>query len=53
MVNLYIQFLYDKEIDLGGRFKETMALGLTYKFIKQRSDLPPFFVPLSVSYSNA
>ena len=33
MVNLYIQLLYDKEIDLGGRFKETMALGLTYKFI--------------------
>ena len=33
MVNLYIQLLYDKEIDLGGRFKESMALGLTYKFI--------------------
>ncbi len=33
MVNLYIQLLYDKEIDLGGRFKQTLALGLTYKFI--------------------
>ena len=30
-VNLYVQFLYDKEIDLKGRFKETLALGLTYK----------------------
>ena len=30
-VNLYFQFLYDKEIDLKGRFKETLALGLTYK----------------------
>lgn len=33
MVNLYIQWLYDKEIDLGGRFKQTLSLGLTYKFI--------------------
>ncbi|MCK4537357.1 MAG: hypothetical protein KAV42_01030 [Candidatus Krumholzibacteria bacterium] len=33
MVNLYIQLLYDKEVDLGGRFKQTMALGVTYKFI--------------------
>ncbi len=32
MVNLYVQLLYDKEIDLGGRFKQTMSLGLTYKF---------------------
>ena len=31
MVNLYIQLLYDKEIDLAGRFKQTLALGLTYK----------------------
>jgi len=30
-VNLYFQFLYDKEIDLKGRFKETLALGLTYR----------------------
>jgi len=33
MVNLYIQLLYDKEIDKGGRFKQTLALGLTYKLI--------------------
>jgi hypothetical protein len=33
MVNLYTQLLYDKEIDLAGRFKETLSLGLTYKFI--------------------
>lgn len=30
-VSLYMQLLYDKEIDLRGRFKETLALGLTYK----------------------
>ncbi len=30
-VNLYIQFLYDKQIDKKGRFKETLALGLTYR----------------------
>ncbi|MFH1760244.1 MAG: DUF3078 domain-containing protein [bacterium] len=33
MVNLYLQFLYDKEIELKGRLKETLALGITYKFI--------------------
>jgi hypothetical protein len=33
MVNLYIQLLYDKEIDLAGRFKETLSLGLTYKLL--------------------
>ena len=33
MVNLYVQLLYDKEIDLAGRFKQTLALGLTYKLI--------------------
>jgi hypothetical protein len=33
MVNLYIQLLYDKEIDKGGRFKQTLSLGLTYKLI--------------------
>ena len=32
-VSLYAQLLYDKEIDLGGRFKETLALGLTYKLL--------------------
>lgn len=31
MVNLYAQWLYDKEIALGGRFKETLSLGVTYK----------------------
>ncbi|MCP4633520.1 MAG: DUF3078 domain-containing protein [candidate division Zixibacteria bacterium] len=30
-VTLYIQWLYDKEIDKGGRFKESLAMGLTYK----------------------
>jgi hypothetical protein len=30
-VSLYAQLLYDKEIDKGGRFKETLSLGLTYK----------------------
>ena len=31
-VSLAWQLLYDKEIDLGGRFKETLTLGLAYKF---------------------
>ncbi len=30
-VSLYTQLLYDKETDKGGRFKETLSLGLTYK----------------------
>ncbi len=30
-VSLYVQLLYDKQIDLKGRFKQTLALGLTYK----------------------
>jgi hypothetical protein len=30
-VSLYAQLLYDKEITKRGRFKETLALGLTYK----------------------
>jgi len=30
-VSLYTQLLYDKEITLKGRFKQTLALGLTYK----------------------
>jgi len=33
MVNLYVQLLYDKQIDLGGRLKQTLSLGLTYKFL--------------------
>jgi hypothetical protein len=32
-VNLYTQLLYDKEIALGGRFKETFGLGLTFKML--------------------
>jgi hypothetical protein len=31
MVNLYLQLLYDKEVDLGARFKQTLSLGVTYK----------------------
>ncbi|MBC8465898.1 hypothetical protein H8D57_02630 [bacterium] len=31
-VNLYLQVLFDKEIDLGGRLKQTLSMGLTYKF---------------------
>jgi hypothetical protein len=30
-VSFYTQLLYDKEISLKGRFKQTLALGLTYK----------------------
>lgn len=33
MVNLYTQLLYDKEVDTGMRFKETLSLGLTFKII--------------------
>jgi hypothetical protein len=33
MVNLYAKFLYDKEVNLGGRFKQTLSLGLTYKLM--------------------
>jgi len=32
-VNLYVQWLYDKEINFRGRFKETLALGFTYKLL--------------------
>ncbi len=32
-VSLYTQILYDKEISLKGRFKQTLALGITYKLI--------------------
>ncbi|NQU05626.1 MAG: DUF3078 domain-containing protein [Calditrichaeota bacterium] len=32
-VELYLQLLYDKEINLAGRLKQTLALGLTYKFL--------------------
>ncbi len=30
-VSLYFQILYDKQVDLRGRFKETLSLGVTYK----------------------
>lgn len=30
MVNLYFKLLYDKEIDLKGRHKETLSVGFTY-----------------------
>ena len=33
MVNLYTQLLYDKEVDTGTRFKETLSLSLTFKII--------------------
>jgi len=33
MVNFYVQLLYDKEINLKTRFKQTLALGVTYKLI--------------------
>jgi hypothetical protein len=33
MVNLYLQLLYDKEVDLAGRLKQTLSLGLTYKLM--------------------
>jgi hypothetical protein len=33
MVNLYVQFLYDKEVDLAGRFKQSLSLGITYKLM--------------------
>lgn len=31
MANLYVQLLYDREVDAGWRFKQTLGLGLTYK----------------------
>ncbi|MBD3169489.1 MAG: DUF3078 domain-containing protein [candidate division Zixibacteria bacterium] len=30
-VTLYTQLLYDKEVDKGGRFKETLSMGVVYK----------------------
>jgi len=32
-VNLYTQFLYDKEVEKKGRFKETLAIGFVFKMI--------------------
>jgi hypothetical protein len=33
MVSLYVQLLYDKEVDLAGRFKQNLSLGITYKLM--------------------
>ena len=32
-VNFYLQFLYDKEVELRGRLKETLGIGFVYQFI--------------------
>lgn len=32
MVNLYTQLFYDREMDLGAQFMQTLSLGLTYSF---------------------
>ncbi|MDD3642603.1 MAG: DUF3078 domain-containing protein [Candidatus Krumholzibacteria bacterium] len=32
VVSLYVDFRYDKEIDLKGSFKQTLALGINYRF---------------------
>ncbi len=34
IVNFYTQLLYDKEISRGGRFKQTLRLGLAYNIVK-------------------
>jgi hypothetical protein len=31
-MNLYVDFRYDKDVDLAGRFKQTLGLALVYKF---------------------
>jgi hypothetical protein len=33
VVNLYVQLLYDKEVDLAGRFRQSLSLGVTYKLM--------------------
>ncbi|KPJ59752.1 MAG: hypothetical protein AMJ46_09650 [Latescibacteria bacterium DG_63] len=33
MVNLYVQFLYDKQMALGGRLKQSLSMGVTYKLM--------------------
>ena len=33
VVNLYVQLLYDKEVDQDPRFKETLSLGLTFRLL--------------------
>ena len=32
-VNLYLQFLFDRQIARGARFKQTLSLGMTYKLL--------------------
>lgn len=32
VVNLYVDFRYDKQVDLRGSFKQTLALGINYRF---------------------
>jgi hypothetical protein len=34
IVSLYTQLLYDKQITLGGRFKQTLGLGVAYNIIR-------------------
>jgi hypothetical protein len=34
IVNFYTQLLYDKEISRGGRFKQTLGLGLAYNIVR-------------------
>jgi len=38
MVNLYIQLLYDREIDPGVRFKQTLSLGLVYTLASRETE---------------
>jgi len=33
MVNVYAQLLYDKEVSLAGRFRQSLSLGITYKLM--------------------
>jgi hypothetical protein len=33
MVSLYVQLLYDKELALGGRLKQSLGMGVTYKLM--------------------
>ncbi|MGD1048037.1 MAG: hypothetical protein ABR899_04710 [Candidatus Krumholzibacteriaceae bacterium] len=33
MVNLYAELLYDKEVSLAGRFRQSLSLGVTYKLM--------------------
>jgi hypothetical protein len=40
VINLYTQLLYDKEIDKAGRFKETLGLGLNWKYEKPSKKTP-------------